>query len=138
MLAACAVYAVYTVALKRRPEVPGMAIFGVMAAAAMLAAVPFAMGEAIAGAAQMPTARGWAVVAFVIVFPSFVAQLMFMRGVELIGPGRAGVFINLVPLFASAFSVLVLGERFAAYHALALTMVLGGIALAERAPRRSA
>jgi drug/metabolite transporter (DMT)-like permease len=138
MLAACAVYAVYTVALRRRPDVPGMAMFGVMAVAAMLASVPFALAEALVGLGQMPTAQGWVVVAFVIVFPSFVAQLMFMRGVALIGPGRAGVFINLVPLFASAFSVLVLGERFAAYHALALAMVLGGIALAERAPRSTA
>lgn len=132
MLGACAVYAVYTVALRRRPDVPGMAMFGVMAVAAMLASVPFAAWEVVSGAAKMPTPAGWAVVAFVILFPSFIAQLMFMRGVQLIGPARAGVFINLVPIFASAFSVAVLGEHFAAYHAVALALVLGGIALAER------
>lgn len=132
MLGACAVYAIYTVALRRRPDVPGLAMFGVMAAAAMLASVPFAAWEAWSGAASAPTATGWAVVAFVILFPSFIAQLMFMRGVQLIGPGRAGVFINLVPIFAASFSVMVLGEHFAVHHGVALAMVLGGIAIAER------
>ena len=132
MLAACAVYAIYTVAVRRRPEVPGMAMFGVMAGAAMLASVPFAAWEAASGSARLPTATGWAVVAFVIVVPSFIAQLMFMRGVQLIGPARAGVVIHRGPIFAAGFSVLVLGEHFAAYHAVALALVLGGIALAER------
>ena len=136
MLVACAVYAAYTVALQRRPDVPGMAMFGVMAAAAALASLPFATWEWMSGHAQGPASvTGWAVVAFVIVFPSFLAQLMFMRGVQLIGPSRAGVFINLVPVFAASFSVTMLGEHFAAYHAVALALVLGGIALAERGRR---
>jgi drug/metabolite transporter (DMT)-like permease len=136
MLVACAVYAAYTVALRRRPDVPGMAMFGVMAGAAALASLPFAGWEALSGTAQVPASpTGWAVVAFVIVFPSFLAQLMFMRGVQLIGPSRAGVFINLVPVFASAFSVAMLGEHFALFHGVALALVLGGIALAERGRR---
>lgn len=132
MLVACAVYAAYTVALRHRPEVPGMAIFGVMSVAAMLSSLPFAAWEALSGAVTPPTPRGWAVIGFVIVVPSFIAQLTFMRGVQLVGPARAGVFINLVPVFAAAFSVAVLGERFAFHHALALALVLGGIAIAER------
>ena len=82
-----------------------------------------------------PSPTGWAVVGFVILVPSFVAQLMFMRGVQLIGPTRAGVFINLVPIFAASFSVGVLGEQFAFHHGVALVMVLGGIAIAEHARR---
>jgi drug/metabolite transporter (DMT)-like permease len=58
-----------------------------------------------------------------------------MRGVELIGPGRAGVFANLVPIFASIFSVLILAETFALYHGLALVLVLGGILVAEKGRR---
>jgi drug/metabolite transporter (DMT)-like permease len=50
-----------------------------------------------------------------------------MRGVELIGPGRAGLFVNLVPILGALLAVLLLGEPFRAYHALALALVLGGI-----------
>ncbi|MEO1613051.1 MAG: EamA family transporter, partial [Pseudomonadota bacterium] len=65
-------------------------------------------------------------------FPSCLAQLFFLRGVDLIGPARAGVYINLVPIFAAILAVIILGEVFAAYHGLALALVLGGIWLAQR------
>jgi drug/metabolite transporter (DMT)-like permease len=58
-----------------------------------------------------------------------------MRGVELIGPGRAGLFVNLVPIFGALLAVLILGEPFTAYHAVGLVLVLGGIWLAERKQR---
>jgi drug/metabolite transporter (DMT)-like permease len=64
--------------------------------------------------------------------PSLIAQLSFMRGVELIGPGRAGIFVNLVPIFGALLSVVILGETFGFYHASALTLVIGGILLAEQ------
>ena len=72
-----------------------------------------------------------------MIFPSFLAQLTFMQGVKLIGPGRAGVFVNLVPIFAAFFSVLLLGEEFALFHAVALVLVLGGIWVAERTKPRT-
>ena len=50
----------------------------------------------------------------------------------LIGPARAGVFLNLTPVFGPLMAVLLLGEPLAPYHALALAMVLGGIWIAEK------
>jgi drug/metabolite transporter (DMT)-like permease len=64
-------------------------------------------------------------------FPSLLAQIFFLRGVELIGPGRAGLFVNLVPVFGALLAVAILGEPFRLFHALALGLVLGGIYLAE-------
>jgi drug/metabolite transporter (DMT)-like permease len=64
--------------------------------------------------------------------PSLLSQLFFIRGVELIGPARAGLFVNLVPVFGALLAVLLLGEPFATYHALGLVLVLGGIWLAEQ------
>ena len=55
-----------------------------------------------------------------------------MRGVELSGAGRAGVFVNLVPTFGAIMAVVILGEPFAAYHVVALILVVGGIAIAQR------
>ena len=83
-----------------------------------------------------PTAKGWAIVAFVAIGPSLVSQLSFMRGVELIGPNRAGVFVNLVPVFGAILAVLLVGEPFRWNDALALVLVLGGIVIAEGRFRR--
>jgi drug/metabolite transporter (DMT)-like permease len=52
--------------------------------------------------------------------------------VALIGPSRAGIFVNLVPVFASILALVVLHEPFEPFHAIALGLVLGGIWLAER------
>ena len=57
---------------------------------------------------------------------------LLRAGVDLIGPGRTGVFVNLVPIFAAILAVVLIGEPFAAFHAVALALVLGGIWLAQR------
>lgn len=135
MLSACLMYAGYTVALRKRPAVSGLAMFSVMAIAALFASAGMAAIEVYTGRFQMPTPAGWMVLVYVVLFPSFLSQIFFMRGVELIGPGRAGLFVNLVPIFASILSVLLLDEAFELYHAAALAFVLGGIAVAERSKK---
>jgi len=132
MLFGCACYSAYTLALRQRPDMPAMSFFFLMAAGACITSLPLMGIEAWLGKLQWPTLQGWAVVLFVGLGPSLIAQRAFMRGVELIGPGRAGLFVNLVPIFGAFFSVVLLGETFAAFHAVALGLVIVGILLAER------
>ena len=94
--------------------------------------LPLLAIEAWTGNALWPTEIGWAVLIYAALFPSFVSQISFMHGVQLIGAGRAGIFINLVPVFGSILAVALLNEPFKLYHLGALALVLGGIALAER------
>lgn len=137
ILLACVFYAFYTVALRTRPPMSGAAFFTLLALIAALTTLPLIAYEAATAGLQMPTLYGWAITAFVAIFPSCLAQLFFLRGVDLIGPGRAGVFVNLVPIFAAALSVGLLAEPFALFHAIALALVVGGIWLAQQstAPR---
>ena len=132
MLFACTLYSAYTVALKRRPPLPALVFMTVLSIIAVFASIPPLLIEIALGAANYPDLQGWLVTFFVALFPSFIAQITFMRGVELIGPGRAGIFVNLVPIFAAFLAVMILSEPFKLYHAAALGLVLGGIALAER------
>jgi drug/metabolite transporter (DMT)-like permease len=132
MLVACSLYAGYAVALRLRPKVSAMAFFAAMAGSACLSSLPLLAVEAARGDLLWPTAQGWVIVAFVALFPSLLAQLGFMRGVELIGPGRASIFANLVPVIGSFLAVALLGESFGLHQALALSLVLGGIYVAER------
>ncbi|PPD13942.1 MAG: EamA family transporter [Methylobacterium sp.] len=135
MIVACAFYAGYTVKLKDRPAMSGPVFFAALAIVAGIASIPFLLAEIALGRAQLPTFQGWLVLGFVAIFPSFLSQIFFMRGVELIGPGRAGIFANLVPVIGAGLAVLFLGEPFGWHHAMALVLVLGGIAIAERAKR---
>ena len=132
MVVAVLFYAGYTVGLRQRPDVSGISMLAAMAFAAFLTAIPLMIWEIVSGGFIWPTWRGLLVLAFVVLGPAFVSQLMYMRGVELIGPGRAGVFVNLVPVFGAIMAVGILGEPFAPYHVLALLLVVGGIAIAQR------
>jgi len=132
MLTACFLYSCYALALRNRPQVSGLVFFAVLSVIASVAALPALGYELATGTAQWPTPKGWLVVLFISIFPSCLSQIFFMRGVELIGPARAGVFINLVPIFGPILAVLILGEPFQWHHGAALALVLGGIYLSER------
>ena len=98
---------------------PGLVFFAAMAGVAFLTSLPLLAVEIAQGTVQWPTAKGWLVLLYVGLFPSLLSQIFFMRGVELIGPARAGLFVNLVPVFGALLAVLLLGEPFALYHARA-------------------
>ena len=135
MLLACVSYATYAVLLQGRPGMPGVVFFTLMAPVALLTAIPPVIWEVATAEPDWPTTAGWLITLFVAVFPGTIAQVFFVRGVDLIGPARAGAFNNLVPVFAAGLAVLILGEPFAWYHGAALIMVLGGILLVQRAGR---
>jgi len=132
MLAACVLYAFYTVALRDRPHMPGAAFFTLLALIAAVTSLPLVAFEALTTGVTMPTLQGWLVTAWVAIFPSTLSQLFYLRGVDLIGPGRAGVYVNLVPVFSAVLAVVLIDEPFAAFHAVALALVIGGIWLAQR------
>lgn len=138
MLLAIVLYAGYTVALRYKPAIHWKSLMLALCVAALVSSLPFTAWEFASGAVVLPDARGWAVAAYTAIFPSILSQLFYIKGVEFIGANRAGLFINLVPIFGTLLSIAILGEDFQAYHALALVMVLGGIGLAERSGKRMA
>jgi drug/metabolite transporter (DMT)-like permease len=131
MIVASLLYAGYALGLRRRPQVPAIVFFAATAAVACLVSVPLVVAEIAMGDFFMPTPKGVALILFIGLLPSFISQVSFIHAVGLIGPARAGVFLNLVPIFGPLLAVLVLGEPLSAYHAVALVLVLGGIYIAE-------
>ena len=132
MLVASVLYAGYTVGLRARPAVSGLGFLAAMAIAAMLTSIPLFVIEVAHGDFIWPTAKGYMLLIYAALGPAFIAQLFDLRGVQLIGPGRAGVFVNLVPVFGAIMAVALLGEPFAGFQVLALALVVGGIVVAQR------
>ena len=132
VIGSCVFYAAYTIGLRDRPPLPPLIFFSALAFAACLSSFPFMIGELALGQFHWPTAKGWWLMVFVTLGPSLASQLLFMRGVELIGPGRAGLYTNLTPIFGAIFAVLLLSEPFHVYHAIAMALTLAGIWISER------
>jgi drug/metabolite transporter (DMT)-like permease len=85
MIAACALYAGYTLALRRRPPVSALGLFTAMAGAAFFASLPLALAEAALGRFQWPTPTGWIIICLLTLFRYFIALIFFLLGVSLMG-----------------------------------------------------
>lgn len=136
MLLAGVFYSAYSLMLRDRPPMPNLVFFTAIACSAAVSALIFLVGDIAVHGLNAPKPAGWAILMYIALFPSLLAQICFIRAVELIGAGRAGLFSNLVPIFGAGFAVLFLHETFALFHAVALALILGGISLSEYGRRR--
>jgi drug/metabolite transporter (DMT)-like permease len=101
--------------------------------------LPFYLWEIGSGASVRGGLPSYAAIAYAAVLPSFIAYLFFNRGVELIGPGRAGQSAHLMPVLGAILAVLFLGEQFHLYHVVGIVLIAGGILLAsKKSPSASA
>lgn len=131
MMIAVVAYAIYTVALRWRPRIDWRTLMAVPAFFAMVFSLPLVFWEYSADRLIWPDAEGWVVVLYTGIFASLIAQVLYIKGVEEIGANRAGLFINLVPVFGTLLSVAIIGESLQLFHVVALALALGGIAIAE-------
>lgn len=134
MIAAVVLYGTYTVLLRRRPPVYPLSLLAVTFVVGDLLLLPLYLWERAIADAMVLDKRVVAGVLYVAVFPSILAYLFWNRGVQVIGPARAGLFICLVPVFASALAVVFLGERLHAYHLIGLALILLGFLLVHGWP----
>lgn len=136
MLVAVLLYSGYSVGLRLKPVLHWQSLILMLSTAALITSLPFLLWEAAAGKTIVPDAFGWVLMLYIALGVSVVSQVFYIRGNELIGANRAGLFINLVPIFGTLLSVLIVGEKFQLYQALALVLVLSGIGLAEYSGRK--
>lgn len=87
-----------------------------------------------AGIGSIPSS-GWAALVYVIVFATALGQQAWLYGVSGIGPSRAGVFTNLIPVSALALSSVILGESLGLIKGLGIGFVLGGVWLVNRSSK---
>jgi drug/metabolite transporter (DMT)-like permease len=132
VLVAVLVYTLYTVYLRYKPQINWKSLIVILSTLAALAAVPFTLLEWQNGTFISPTNTGILIMLYAGILPSIVSQIFFIKGVELIGSNRAGIFINLIPIFGTALAIAILGEKLEGFHIVALVLVIAGIWLAER------
>lgn len=75
---------------------------------------------------------GWVALVYVMVFATAVGQQAWLYGVEGVGPSRAGVFINLIPVSALLLSVFVLGEPVGMRELSGIGLIILGVWMVGR------
>jgi drug/metabolite transporter (DMT)-like permease len=125
-------WAVYSSYLRLKPAIHWASFLFVMAVASCLMTAPLFAWEHFSGFRFQPTLLTAGTILYVAIFPSVIAMAAWNRGVELIGPNRAGPFLHLVPLYSAALAYGVLGEQLRTYHLLGFALILGGVYFAAR------
>ncbi len=131
ILLSCIAWGLYTVLGKRYGKAldsllmtAGAAVYGTLFSA--LACI----GTIHANQIHM-TAWAWVSVAYVSTFASVLAYLAWTVGVKRVGAGRAAPYINLLPVWAVVFGILLLHEQVSAWSWLGGGVTLLGAAMAN-------
>lgn len=127
-------WALYSIIIKQHsykfPPIAGLAVTMIIGAVLLF---PFAMIESMAG--SFPALNSWPVIGglfYIGIFPSAIALLLWYRGVGEIGPSKASVFFNLVPIFTTIMAVSFLNEHFTYHQLFGGIVVLTGVYLSTR------
>ncbi len=132
MLGAVILYALYSALLRQRPAIHPLSFLIYTFGLGILFLLPLYVWE-LSGSKTFTLTGGVVLsILYVALFPSIVAYFCWNRGVEVIGANRAGLFINLIPVFASVLAILFLGETLQGFHIIGMALIFGGMILFNR------
>jgi drug/metabolite transporter (DMT)-like permease len=137
ILAALAIYGIYAAMFRVRPAAHPLSFLVATMGIGSMMILPFYLWELAQGNRIQGSVSAWLGLAYIAVFPSFIAYLFFNRGIELIGAARASQSWHLMPVFGSILAVLFLGETFYLYHGAGIVLIAAGIVLASVSPRHA-
>ena len=69
---------------------------------------------------------------YVVMFPALAAYYCWQKGIEIVGPNRATMFIQLMPLLSAVLAILIFQETFELYHFIGASFILSGIYLSNK------
>jgi len=73
-------------------------------------------------------------VIFIGVGPTVLSLLLWNKGVMIIGPARASLFLNMVPIYVIVLSSYLLDETLYSYQIIGMVLIIGGSLYANRQP----
>lgn len=134
MLGAVVGWSLYAVYLHHRDYVPSseVLLFVIAVTGCVILIPPFLVETALRGPLDLKSNVVGAMI-YLALFPTLLATFFWNLAVRSLGPNRAAIFVNLIPLSGAALAMLFLGERLYAYHLWGAAFVFTGIYFAARA-----
>ncbi|HEY7671523.1 MAG TPA: DMT family transporter [Gammaproteobacteria bacterium] len=133
MLGAVTGWSIYAVQLHRREYLPSAEILlFIITLTGSLVLLPLYIVEAsVRGPFELRVGVLGALV-YLALFPTLLAVFTWNLALRSIGPNRAAIFVNLIPISGAALAMIFLGERLYFYHWLGAAVVFVGIYFAVR------
>lgn len=135
VLAGIFAWSIYTAFIRMRPAISWQSYNFITYAIAAIANIPIALGELASGQAIKPGWLAASAIGYAAIFPSLLAYIFYNRGVELLGPGPAGLYSFLIPVFGALLAVAALHEDLHLFHAAGFALIIAGVLIGSRSRR---
>lgn len=124
-------WAAYTLIGKR---LTGLSPLAITTYAAVIGTAILAAAVAVRGELGLPHVSGkaWLAIIYMGTIGTAIAFVWFLEGVQTLGPARAAIFVNLVPVAAITLGVLLLGERITVAMLAGGALVVAGVFMINR------
>jgi drug/metabolite transporter (DMT)-like permease len=121
MVLAVISWALYSIYIKKiSGKLPSLATFGFTLAIGFMLMIPaVAIELSLVPVGRVGLAE-WTALFYIGIFPSICSFLLWNRGVAMIGPSKASISLNLIPVFGTIFAFFVLGE------VISVPQIIGG------------
>lgn len=130
-LAAVLSWALYSVCLRWRPaELKPLNFQATTMLLGLLILGPLYVWDLAQGHAIAFNATTVGSILYLALLPSILAYVFWNRAVAELGANRCGQFLHLMPAFGAVLSMIFLGERLYAFHAVGVVLIALGIWLA--------
>lgn len=130
MLASVFFYAFYTIHLHRwLTGIHPLLMLFLVSISGSLVLIPPAIAEAIIVGTMVVSWHSIGAVVYMAIIPTVIATTMWNASIGAVGPNRASIFLNLLPVFGILFGVLLLDEQLYGYHVIGGIFVCLGISL---------
>ena len=130
MLAAVFSFALYSVLLKRMsPDVDKLGLLLVLIFLGIVGIFPFYLWDISDGARLELNTTTVLILCYVGIFPSILSYFFWNKAVALGGANQAGMFCNLISVYASVLAVIFLDETLSVFHLIGMATIFIGIFL---------
>ncbi|GGJ84652.1 DMT family transporter [Pseudomonas matsuisoli] len=128
-------FAFYTLWLRNVPsQINRLGLMAAQIVIALAFLIPLKLWELSLGMTADWSINSLAALAYLGIFPSIFAYVLFNMGVAHFGAAKAGLCIHLIPVFGAILAVVFLGESLRLYHLMGISAILIGIRWVLRSP----
>jgi drug/metabolite transporter (DMT)-like permease len=133
MLVCVLTWSLYSTLLKKHNlKLSQFTLIQLMVTVGILFLVPQLLYESYIGLELNFNKPFFLILFYVVIFPAIAAYYFWQKGIEMIGPNRATMFIQLMPLFSAIMAIIIFKEKLELYHFAGAAFIISGIYLSNR------
>ena len=128
MVVAMFAWAMYSALLrKKKLEISQLSLLQTIISAGLIFLLPAYLTELYLGYRANIHLPFVLTLTYVVLFPGLASFIFWIKGISIIGSNRAGIFLQLMPIFSTILAIIIFKEKFMIYHLIGAVLIITGI-----------